>query len=102
MSRFPNAIAIDDEVVRLRYIVDNLTRAESNFGDDHASAINAQIQVLNERLDNDEVHEKYGEDTEDFADNVFDAAMDAQGWMHGDTTDLPSDGWEGLYTPREA
>jgi hypothetical protein len=69
--------------------------AESMFGDDHHAAIDAQIEVLEEGLDQDRTEYRFQDDPE----NVQSAAMDASRWMEGEKIDdftPPSESWKEL------
>lgn len=67
-------------------------RQFSAFGDDHHAAIDAQIEVLQEGLSDDDVYERFEED----AQNIFDEAMQAFEWMSGENDVAPSVGWAEL------
>lgn len=71
-------------------------RHHSAFGDDNHEAIEAQLSVLRERMDTDEIYDAWGdEDTDEFAQNVLDEALAARDWMIGDEA-APSEGWAAL------
>jgi len=66
----------------------------NGFGEDNHTAIDAQVWVLTERADNDQIYDAYGEDVEEFRP-LLDAALDALHWMEGDEPP-PSVGWQEL------
>ena len=86
------------EIQTLRAMQPSVRRT-SAFGDNHHDAIDAQVDVLTRWMDIDDIEDVYGEDGagEEFAQNVYDAAMGAYEWAHasGDTLP-PSKGWETL------
>jgi hypothetical protein len=64
-------------------------RHYSLFGADHHAAIDAQIQVLEGRMDNDEIYDE--KEKAQWPDSVLEAALDARRWLDGeyeDATDL--------------
>lgn len=69
-------------------------RPYSIFGDDNRAAIDAQIQVFETDLDEDEIYQL--EDEEEFTSYQKDAALDALQWSNGDSDDKPSDSWAPL------
>lgn len=75
-------------------------RKQNAFGDDHHEAIDAQISVLEKRMSIDAIYDMWGdEETEEFAQNVLDSALEARDWMSGDLAEdegKPSDGWSEL------
>lgn len=88
----PSESEIEQEVAALEKMKPNILR-ESKFGEDHHAAIEAQLEVLRERMDEDDVDENYG----DAEDNIRSAAQDAANWLTGDheSEHLTSD-WESL------
>jgi hypothetical protein len=67
-------------------------RQFSAFGDDHHAAIDAQIEVLQEGLDDCDVYERFEED----ASNILDEAIHALEWMSGEKDEAPSVDWKDL------
>lgn len=94
----PTTKEIKTEIERLETL--RLTvRSESSFGDNHKDAIDAQIQVLEEDMSEDEVCEKFTniEEAEEdgYKQNVIDAAMEAALWLSGETeSGSPSEEWK--------
>lgn len=70
-------------------------RQFSVFQDDHHAAIDAQIDVLTQRMDMDALETEFG----DSADNIREEAIDAHDWLHGlQSNDMlkPSENWLSL------
>ncbi len=86
MKRKPkSAKEVEKEVAKLREMKPTVLRT-SSFGDNHHDAIDAQIEVLKESLDNDDIYDRWGsseDEDEDRPHNILDAALDAMGWMDG-------------------
>lgn len=87
----PSREEISKEIEQLKQMKPNV-RNKSMFGDDHHEAIDAQIEVLKERLDTDEIYDQF----EDGESNVLDSAVAAREWMDGENDDAPSVGWKEL------
>ena len=86
---------IDAEIAALNEMKPSV-RHRSAFGDDNHEAIEAQLSVLRERMDTDEIYDTWGdEDTDEFAQNVLDEALAARHWLIGDE-EAPSVGWASL------
>lgn len=90
----PTQEQIDAEINALKTMKPNVLE-ESTFGDNHHDAIEAQLAVLAKRMRFDEIYDVYGdENSDEFASNVLDAAIDARNWLDGDSDDgAPSAGW---------
>ncbi len=82
---------IQKEIETLREMKPKV-RQFSAFSDDHHAAIDAQIEVLEEDLDDDDVYERFEED----AQNILDEAIHALEWMNGENDEAPSVGWADL------
>ncbi len=67
-------------------------RQFSAFGDDHHAAIDAQIEVLEMGLNDDDVYDRF----EDEGQNVLDEALHAYEWLTGENENAPSVGWAEL------
>ena len=88
-----NAYTPTSEADRLRAIKPGVPH-HSVFGNDNHAAIDAQICVLQERMDLDAIHREYGSD-----DYVLACALSARDWMDGALADdelPPAESWEGL------
>lgn len=74
----------------------------SAFGDDHRASIAAQIAVLHENLDDDDIYLRYGVSPEEEDEGVeqpsiIGQALDARQWLDGESEDgPPSGGWKSL------
>lgn len=96
----PTPEQIELEIVRLKAVHPQVP-THSFFGDDNRAAIDAQIRVLEEGMSLDEVHEAFGELTEegDFSQNTLDCALTAHDWLNGYLAAdeaSPAFGWEGI------
>jgi hypothetical protein len=70
----------------------------NRFRDSNHDAIDAQIKVLKNRYDDDDVYTDWGEnenleEDEDFCESVFHSALEACMWLHGNRQEKPSAGW---------
>jgi hypothetical protein len=97
----PNQKRIDKEIAALEDIKPK-TIHYSAFGDNHWDAIDAQIEVLQDRLTDREIDDKciYEDDPDngEWEESVADAARSARSWLDGrldDYDDLIS-GWKEL------
>jgi hypothetical protein len=93
MRDAPSESRIAQEIAALEKMKPTLL-PHSKFGDDHHEAIEAQLEVLRNRWDeDDDVDENYG----DAEDNVRDAAKDAMEWLKGEgETETITETWESL------
>lgn len=90
----PTQKQITAEIAKLTKMKPKVRR-RSGFGDDHHAAIDAQIYVLTERSDLDDIYDAWAE--EDHASNVQEAAVEACHWMTGENAQqAPSKGWAEL------
>jgi hypothetical protein len=83
------------EVAALKEIKPKI-RHRSAFCDDHHEAIDAQVDVIHDRMSEDDIYAAWGdEDIDEFAQNVLDAALEAHEWMMGrsSTAPAPHTGW---------
>lgn len=79
----PSMKAVEDEIRLLLEIKPSVLKM-SSFGDDHHAAIDAQVDVLSNDLDADEIYSTYEDDH-----NAIDNALEARDWMDG-TSDCES------------
>lgn len=94
MKKPPTPKQVKAEVAKLRKMKPKVL-SRSQFGDDHHEAIDAQIEVLEEGLENGEIYDRFEEGPE----NILTAALDAMGWMDGGSYgdgDKPSEDWKDL------
>jgi hypothetical protein len=90
----PTAAQIKAEIAKLEKMKPNVRRS-SAFGDDHQAAIDAQLDVMKEGLDNDAIYDRY----EHGPQNVLDAALEVMGWMDGGSYgdgEPPTNNWKSL------
>jgi hypothetical protein len=90
----PTKKQIKQEVAKLKDLAPNI-RQHSAFGDDNRAQIEAQIDVLEHDLYNDDIFETY--DHSGVGEEILDAALSARDWLdgYGETKTLSED-WEGL------
>lgn len=92
----PTNEQIQKEIEALKEIKPKVRRL-SLFGDNHHAAIDAQIAVLEDGLDEDVIYDEFGG-----VDNVRSAALDALSWLSGewDVDDYessgPAESWQEL------
>lgn len=96
----PTPEQIAAEIARLKAVHARVP-THSLFGDDNRAAIDAQIRVLQEGMSIDDVHNSFGELTEDgeYSHNRLDCALTAHDWLHGSLAAdeaSPAAGWEGI------
>ncbi len=70
----------------------------SGFGDDHHAGIDAQINVIDGEMTEDQIYGEYGDNDHPDGSNekprsVLDAALDCRRWMDGEGG-APSDSWK--------
>lgn len=96
----PTPEQVAAEIARLKAVHPRVP-THSVFGDDNRAAIDAQIRVLEEGMTLDEVHDTFGELTDegDFSQNTLDCALTAHDWLHGllaADEAAPAAGWQGI------
>lgn len=103
----PTPKQVREEIAALEEIKPKVP-THNGFGEDNHAAIDAQITVLMERMDNDQIYDTFGllegdssseESEEDEGEEPsrveLEAALDALHWMEGDE-ESPSIGWREL------
>ena len=75
---------IEKEIKALKTVQLNV-RPTSMFGDDNLGGVIAQIEVLNEYLDDDDIYERY--DHAGSSEYVLEAAQLARQWMDDEEDD---------------
>lgn len=97
----PTQKQIEVEIKNLQEIAPKVRR-HSAFGDDNRAAVEAQIEVLKERMDEDAIYDRADEnkaaEEELWAESVKESALEARRWLDGDEDTTPSKGWEGLVS----
>jgi len=101
----PTGKEIRDEIAKLRELQKQVP-PDTMFGDSNTAAIDAEIEVLEEDLTEDDIDDrsqKYEDDeTEDaWPLRVRDMAVRVRQWLDGQEPDPPSRGWEGLVKTKE-
>lgn len=94
MASIPSIKEIQEEINKLKEIKPHVLMY-SSFGDNHHEAIEAQIQVLEEIMEEDDIEDAF----DDKPENVRSAAMDAAFWLAGEEIDdftTPSESWKEL------
>ena len=85
---------VDSEIERLKELSGHIRRY-SLFGDDNEAALQAELNVLEAGLTEDDIGDYY----DSSPTNVYDAAWFAMQWREGDTSadeGSPADNWEHL------
>lgn len=97
---------VKDEITALRELRDKIPK-RSKFGNDNLARIDAEIDVLEHNLSEDEIVSRYGTDavTEKFADadiDIYQEAMYARQWIDGEAQDgAMSDGWRATIKKKQ-
>jgi len=63
-------------------------RLHSMFGDDNLAALDAQIEVLENNWDGNDIYDKY--DHADFSEYILESALDARQWIDDLLTEVDS------------
>lgn len=86
---------IDAEITALKGQVKRV-RELTAFGENNREAVEAQIEVLEEQLDEDEIEERAEEN--DWSEHVKDSALEAWRFWTGEEMEdgKPSENWEPL------
>jgi hypothetical protein len=90
IKRTPAEIA--QEVKTIREMKPKI-RQHTAFGDDNHASIDAQVNVLDNGLTEDQVYSEYGEDD---GESIVMAALDALFWLEGSKDNKPSEDWASL------
>ncbi len=89
MRNAPTPEQVQQEIAALREIKPKVRR-RTFFGDDNHAAIDVQIDVLEDGLDEDTIYAEWGE-----ADHLLTSALEALAWRNGDC-EAPSGEWSEL------
>ena len=88
---------IKSEIAKLREIKPKVIR-KSRFGDDNWKALEAQIRVLEEGLNEEQIWSVWPDDKED--GYARDSALEAMEWMNGESEiDSLLEDWKLILTP---
>lgn len=93
--KVPTAKQIEAEIALLEKMKPAV-RQYSAFGDDNHASIDAQIEVLNNMFDDDDVYNNAEEPDGEWPQYVVDSALEAVRWLEGDNEEPPSDDWKPL------
>ena len=99
--RTPKAIAAEVKALKK---LKPLIPAQSQFRDDNHGGVDAQMEVLQSDMTEDDIYTR-ADDGVTAADNLWsdyvrDLAMDALKWKTGDSFEAPSVSWEPLTASR--
>lgn len=84
------------EIKKLQEMKPKIRRTTA-FGDDNWEKIDAQIEVLEKQLDEEEVYGEFEDhDDPDRTSDVVSAAREAVEWLEGQQKEPPSADWEPL------
>ena len=86
----PSEKAIEKEIATLRGYIPRV-RPTTAFGDSNTDAIGAQVKVLADLMDNDEIYDTWGDD-----ERVCGVAIEALEWLKGNSEEPPSKEWKPL------
>ena len=95
----PTKEQIKKEIIKLKEIMPKVPPI-SFFGDDNRSRIAAEIRVLEEGMDEDDIFDEFpvSDDDREFgcpAAGIQDSARDARQWLDGESEDgSPSESWK--------
>lgn len=93
LSKAPSAREVAEEVQKLRELRPKVERFQSS-GEDAWLVIDAQIDVLENTLDQNEILGMYGDTTsEEFDEHELNGALNACKWVEGDELVSPSEHW---------
>ncbi len=103
MANKPTTDEIQVQILKLEEIKPTILRW-SISGDDHHSAIDAQIRVLHENMSESKIYDwiwRYYTPEEDSGQNILDAALEARMWLDGEELNDPdckdlADSWKEL------
>lgn len=94
----PTPEQVAAEIAALRDMMPRIRRM-TGFGEDNHEAIEAQINVLEKRLDENDIYDRYqatnddGEPDEEGNRHSLDNALDARRWLDGEKDEAPSIDW---------
>lgn len=99
MSKPKSEKQITAEIAALKKIKPTI-RPRSIFGDNHHHAVEAQIYVLEKKLRESQVIDRYAPDESNEENenpqNIYDAAMSVVRWRDGGEEERPVDEWKEL------
>lgn len=81
---------ITKEIEALKTVRPNV-RPRSAFGDDNLAQLDAQITVLENNWDNNEIYDEY--DHAGLSEEILSSALYARQWIDGENDDDLAEGW---------
>lgn len=75
---------VTEEIEALKTVRPSV-RPTSMFGDDNLGSVDAQIEVLDEYLDDDEIHDRF--DVASSSEYILESALAARQWMDDEEDD---------------
>jgi len=81
---------ITKEIEALKAVRPNV-RPRSMFGDDNLGSIDAEIDVLENDMDNDDIYDKY--DRTQYSEYILSSALYARQWINDEEDDDLAEGW---------
>lgn len=88
----PSSQTVAIEIAKLENMKPKIRRY-SMFEDDNWAAIEAQIEVLENFYDEDDVYNKAEDSDGDWPQYTVDSAINAVAWLEGDEATPPSEEW---------
>jgi hypothetical protein len=90
----PSKKEIKQEIKQLKDLLSNI-RPYSIFGTDNKAQLAAQIKVLEEDMDNNDIYDEF--DYSGIDEEVLGSALNAREWLDGEyEEETLSEDWEGL------
>lgn len=85
---------IQSEIALLQKLKPSVPKVTA-FGDDNHNSIDAQIDVLTNKMSEDRIYEIYGDEEDlDFSEHTLNSALDAFMWMTEENDESTSSEWE--------
>lgn len=100
MTMKPTTKQIDAEVEKLKEMRSKIP-PRNFFGENNLLKIDAEIEALEKRMDEQQVYDRFGADetADEFQESDLEpqhSAIYAIQWMNGEEKESPSDGWKPL------
>ena len=94
--KFKEIVEIKAEIAALKAVKPRIPPS-SSFGDDNIAQIDAQLDVLENRMSEDDIYGTFDpENNPDSSQHALDGALDALRWMEGEEGESPSSGWAAI------
>jgi len=92
----PEPEKVASEIEKLKEMAPKIRQTDA-FGGDNRAKIDAQIQVLEEEMDEDDIYDEWNDDEDpDSTYDIVSCARDAMEWRDGDRKESPSSEWKNL------